>query len=109
MDFFERMAQAKIEEAVRRGEFDGLTNAGLKINYQEYLEIPVAQRMMLKLMRDARVVPREIELLNEIYALQEKLRDTELSAGKRASLAKELGDKKAEKDLRMAILARSNE
>lgn len=104
MNFFERLAQEKIEEAARRGEFENLANAGLKIDYQEYLSIPASQRMMIKLMRDARVVPREIELLNEIYNLKLKIAKAKGDAALR--LQKELTLKVAEKDLRLALAKR---
>lgn len=99
MDFFRRRAEEKLQEAASRGEFDHLPNAGQRIEYQEYLTVPLAFRLLFKILKNARIVPPEVERMNEIAALRSQLRRTDISEDKRMKLEKVLELRLIERDL----------
>jgi hypothetical protein len=68
---FEKIAEQKIREALARGEFDSLPGAGQPIDLEEYFRTPEPIRMAYSILKSARCVPEEIELMNEVRALEE--------------------------------------
>ena len=69
----DRIAENKIREAMARGEFDDLPGAGRPIDLEEYFQTPEEFRMAYSILKSARCVPEEVELLNEIAALDREL------------------------------------
>ena len=68
---FERIAEQKIQEALARGEFDNLPGAGQPINLDEYFRTPEPIRMAYSILKSARCVPEEIELMKDVRTLEE--------------------------------------
>jgi hypothetical protein len=68
-----KAAEAIIREAMERGEFDNLAGRGKPIDLNAYFETPEELRMMFAVLKNAGVVPEEIDLLNEMAALKERL------------------------------------
>jgi hypothetical protein len=71
-----KAAEAIIREAMERGEFDNLAGHGKPIDLNAYFETPEELRMMFSVLKNAGVVPEEIDLLNEMAALKERLDGT---------------------------------
>lgn len=68
-----RSAESLIEEAMRRGEFNNLSGAGKPVDLSAYFDTPEELRLAYSILKNAAVLPREAELLNEIAALKEQL------------------------------------
>lgn len=100
MEFFRRIAEQQIEEAAQNGEFDDLPNAGQKIDYQEYMNVPSSVRLLYKLLKDGNCLPAEVELMNEIAALKGELNNQSLSKEQREKLRKILNYRMIERELR---------
>jgi len=70
MDAFEKIAERKIEEAIRNGEFENLLNRGKPINLQEDCLIPPEIRMAYRVLKNSGCIPPELEVRNEIISLR---------------------------------------
>ncbi len=70
---FEKIAERKIREAMKDGQFDRLPSAGRPIDLEEYFKLPEDLRMAYSILRSANCLPEEVELLNEIAALERQL------------------------------------
>lgn len=68
-----KIAENKIREAIARGEFDNLVGAGKPIDLDEYFRTPEDLRMAYSVLKSARCLPEEVELMNEIAALDREL------------------------------------
>jgi DnaJ-like protein len=68
-----RIAENKIREAIARGEFDHLVGAGRPIDLEEYFRTPEDLRMAYSVLKSARCLPQEVELMTEIAALDRDL------------------------------------
>ena len=97
---FEIVAERKIQEAIDRGEFDNNPLAGKPLPPDGLDNVSPELRMALKILKNAGVVPEEIELRKQIVSLQEMLR-TCASDEERVSLQVKLN----EKQLRYNMLA----
>lgn len=70
---FDRIADRKIREAMQEGQFDDLPNKGRPVDLEEYFKLPVELRMAYSVLKSAGCVPEEVELLNEIAALERQI------------------------------------
>jgi hypothetical protein len=73
MDSLARIAEQKIREAIERGEFDNLGFHGKPLKLDELSGVPEALRMGFKILKNAGVLPPEMELKKEIVSLQDLL------------------------------------
>jgi len=73
---FDKAVEAIIKEAQERGDFDNLKGKGKPIDLTAYFETPEDLRMVHSLLKNAGVVSPEVELLQEIAALKERLVNT---------------------------------
>ena len=67
---FEKLVEEKIRAAMEAGEFDNLEGAGLPLDLDEYFATPEDLRVSFSVLKNARVLPREVELLKEIESLK---------------------------------------
>lgn len=67
------IAENKIRDAISRGEFDNLPGAGRPIDLEDYFRTPEALRMAYSVLKSAKCLPEEVELMNEIAALDREL------------------------------------
>ena len=72
----EKSVEAIIREAQERGDFDNLKGKGKPIDLSAYFETPEDLRMAYSMLKNAGMVSAEVNLLNEIAALKEKLATT---------------------------------
>ena len=69
MRIFTQIAEAKIAEAMGRGDFDDLPGAGKPLELEDLSRVPAELRAAYKVLRNADVLPPEAELRREIYSL----------------------------------------
>lgn len=69
MDFFSRIAERRIMEAMENGEFDDLEGQGKPIVLEDETWIPDDLRMAYKFLKNAGCVPPELEARNEVINL----------------------------------------
>ena len=70
---FDETIETLIKEAQARGEFDNLPGKGKPLDLTEYFNTPEDVRVAQAMLKNAGMVPVEIELLQEIAALKELL------------------------------------
>ncbi len=96
---FEKIAQSLLKEAIERGEFDHLSNKGQPLKLDEYFAMPQEFRLGHAVLKNANVVPAEIELLAEIGQLHQQIEacpnETELP---------QLKQRRNEKQLQLRLL-----
>ena len=69
MSFFHRIAEQKIRQAIENGEFDNLELAGKPLDHNEYFSATPELRIGFHLLKNAGVIPEELELLNSIHRI----------------------------------------
>lgn len=69
----DKIVEAIIREAQERGDFDNLPGKGKPIDLTAYFDTPEEVRNAYAMLKNAGIVPAEIELLQDIAALKEKL------------------------------------
>jgi hypothetical protein len=69
MEFFAKIAERRIMEAIENGEFDNLENKGKPINFEDETWIPEDLRMAYRFLKNADCVPPELEMRKEIVNL----------------------------------------
>src|SRR5690349_8882754 len=74
-----KLAEDRIEEAIANGEFDHLPGQGQPLDLAQYFALPAAERAGATLLKNANVVPPEVQLLTEIGELEEAIRPAEQS------------------------------
>ncbi len=82
MNFFERIAENRIREAIEAGEFDNLKGRGQPLNLQDESHIPPELRMAYKILKNADCLPPELELRKEVVTLQDLVASMEDEAEK---------------------------
>jgi len=70
---WQKLAENRIDEAIALGEFDDLPGRGRPLDLTEYFSQPASERMGVNLLKNAGVVPPEVELLKQVAALEEAL------------------------------------
>ena len=71
MDFFERIAENRILEALEAGLFNNLPGRGKPLPLEDDSHIPPELRMAYKIMKNADCLPPELEVRREIVRLQD--------------------------------------
>jgi hypothetical protein len=74
MSLLERLANAHIEAAAERGEFDDLPGAGRPLGRDEARDVPPELRAGYRLLKNAGFVPPEIQAWREIREVEDLLR-----------------------------------
>ncbi len=89
---FDKLVEEIIRDAMARGEFDNLPGKGKPLDLDGYFDLPEAERMAIKLLKDSGFLPEEVQLLKDINALKEKLAIATAEPDK-AALKKAIDDK----------------
>ncbi len=66
MEFFYRIAERRIIEAIANGEFDNLEGKGKPIDFEDEIWIPEDLRMAYRILKNAGCIPPELEFRNEV-------------------------------------------
>ncbi len=70
---FQRLAEERIQEAIRNGEFDDLPGKGQPLKLEDLSFVPEEVRLAYKVLKNAGFVPPEVELQREIRTLEDLL------------------------------------
>lgn len=71
MDFFARVAENRILEAIEAGLFNNLPGKGQPLQFEDDRHIPPELRLAYKILKNADCLPPELELRREIITLQD--------------------------------------
>lgn len=71
MEFFSKLAENRIKEAMEAGEFDNLKGRGQPLNLDDDSHIPPELRMAYKILKNADCLPPELILRQEVVQLQD--------------------------------------
>ena len=71
MDFFAKLAENRILEAIEAGEFDNLRGRGQPLDLNDDSHIPPELRMAYKILKNADCLPPELTLRQEVVNLQD--------------------------------------
>ena len=82
---FERIAERRLRQAIEEGLLDDLPNRGDRIDLEEYFATPEDLRMAYSILKNANCLPEEVELRNEIAAL-ERARGMAVSVDERRAI-----------------------
>jgi len=70
---FDRVVEARLKEAMERGEFDNLPGKGKPLDLTEYFETPEETRLAYSVLKSAGMTSPEVDLLQEIAKLKQIL------------------------------------
>jgi hypothetical protein len=70
MTLFSYLAEQRIQEAMRNGEFENLPGHGKPLELEDLSGVPEELRMSFKIMKNAGVLPEEIMLRAECITLE---------------------------------------
>jgi len=86
---FQRLAEQRILEAQRNGEFDNLPGKGKPLELEDLSGVPEDLRIGYHVLKNAHVLPPEAELIKDIHTLEDLLKYVE-DEGERRALAKSI-------------------
>ena len=95
---FQRIAEQRILEAQRAGAFDNLPGKGKPLELEDLSWVPEELRLGYHVLKNAHVLPPEVELLKDIHILEDLLKHVE-EEGERRALAKSIQWKMIRLDL----------
>ena len=73
LSFFEKIAEQKIRQAMENGEFDNNPLAGKPLPPDNLDKVPEELRMAYKILKNADILPEELQLRKDMVNLQEML------------------------------------
>ncbi|MDT3698698.1 MAG: DUF1992 domain-containing protein [Thermincola sp.] len=91
-DIVATIAEQKIREAIRNGEFDNLPGQGKPLQLEDLSHVPGDLRAGYIILKNAGILPEEMQIEKEIMSL-ETLVNCCYDADKRKVLKKELNEK----------------
>ncbi|WP_425807601.1 DUF1992 domain-containing protein [Desulfitobacterium sp. Sab5] len=98
---FDKIVEEKIQEAIRKGEFDNLPKRG-KINLDDWARLPEDIRIGYTLLKNAGYVPEEVQLLKEIEELRKQLAGSN-TQDEKAVISKKLTETELKYNLTMEL------
>jgi DnaJ-like protein len=98
VSFLHRIAEQRILEAQREGAFDNLPGKGKPLELEDLSWVPEDLRIGYHVLKNAHVLPPEVELLKDIHSLEDLLKHVE-EEGERRALAKSIQWKMIRLDL----------
>lgn len=97
---FGKLIEDKIREAMDAGEFDNLPGKGQPIDLDAYYATPADLRLSYSVLKSAKCLPAEVELMKEVEELKTKLADCAQDTERR-KLEKEIESKMLKLNLLM--------
>jgi DnaJ-like protein len=98
LSYFARVVEERIREAQREGVFDNLPGKGKPLQLEDQSLIPEDLRVSYHVLKNAHVLPPEVELRKEIHTLQDLLKYVD-DEGERKTIAKAIEWKMIRLDL----------
>ena len=77
LSFLQRVVEEKIREAQEAGAFDNLPGAGKPLQLEDLSWVPEDLRVAYTILKNAHVLPPEVELLKQIRTIEELLKYVE--------------------------------
>ncbi len=71
MDIFLKIAEQRIKEAIDKGEFRELKNAGKPLTFEDDTWVPEDLRAAYRVLRNSGCIPPELELRKEVLGLRD--------------------------------------
>lgn len=91
MHLFELIAEQKIADAIARGEFDDLPGQGKPLDLEDDALIPEESRLAWRILRNAGIIPAELQSIREIAELERLLEaDVDISDLARSAAVRKL-------------------
>ncbi|MFG6149823.1 DnaJ family domain-containing protein [Halobacillus sp. B23F22_1] len=89
---FGHLIEEKIKQSIQQGDFDNLPGKGKPLPKDELAYVPDDMRNSYRILKNANMLPEEMQLKKEIVKLEELLAESEdsLEAGKRQLTEKKL-------------------
>jgi hypothetical protein len=97
---FDTAVEKIIKEAMERGEFDNLPGKGKPIDLTAYFDTPEEVRVAYSVLKNAGMLPHEVELLKEIAELKQT-ESAMVEEKRRQEIRKEIEKKQIEFSLTM--------
>ena len=104
----DKIVESVIKEAMERGEFENLPGKGKPIDLSAYFDTREDIRMAYEVLKNAGLVPTEVETLQEIAALKERLVKTH-EEQERSRIQKIIHEKQLQFDITMERQKRQRE
>ncbi len=89
-----------LREAIERGAFQNLPGQGRKLDLDEYFDTPEDVRLGYGLLKSNDFLPEEVQMLKDIEALQEKLKQV-TAEEERKTLQREIESRRLKYNLLM--------
>ena len=89
VSFLHRIAEQRILEAQRQGAFDNLPGKGKPLELEDLSWVPEDLRIGYHVLKNAHVLPPEVELIKDIHSLEDLLKHIE-DENERRSLARSI-------------------
>lgn len=70
---FEKIVEQRIQDALKKGEFDNLTGSGKPLVFEDNSNVSEELRLTYKILKNADCLPPEVELKKEINQTKELL------------------------------------
>ncbi|MNO40767.1 hypothetical protein D3C76_309250 [compost metagenome] len=106
MSILSWLAEQRIQEAMRSGEFDELPGHGKPLELEDLSGVPEELRMSFKIMKNAGLLPEEVMLRKECVTLEQMLAACHSSGAAAEGERKELESRLTLKRLRLQELMR---
>lgn len=71
LDVFSKLAEQKIQEAIKNGELNNLPGKGKPLDLTDSRHIPPDLRMAYKVLKNSGMIPAEMEIKKEIALLEQ--------------------------------------
>lgn len=97
---FQKNVEEKIKESIAAGEFDNLPGKGKPLDLDAYFAMPEHLRMGYSILKNAEVIPEEMELLRQIEILKRSLESSTIEIEQKA-LRRQLSEKITSFNMRM--------
>ncbi|MEX2525872.1 MAG: DnaJ family domain-containing protein [Gammaproteobacteria bacterium] len=88
MHVFDELVEARIQEALERGDFENLPDAGRRLDLEDDPFIPEDMRLACRILKNAGYIPPEMELRRDVSSVESELANSEDAASRRRSLKK---------------------
>lgn len=85
---FDKIIEERIQQSLRKGEFDNLPGYGSPLELEDNFHIPEDMRLAYKILKNADCIPPEVELKKEIHRMEDILTGMPDSAEKYRQLKK---------------------
>ena len=89
ISFLHNVAEQRILEAQRAGAFDNLPGKGKPLELEDLSWVPEDLRISYHVLKNAHVLPPEVELLKDVHILEDLMKHVE-DEGERHALAKSI-------------------